>query len=411
MSETDIDPVLPKLRIADNDAEYEEEDQTLSMQSPDLTDRQIEKVFDLGRFRLHQDRNDFMLPQVLDFIEKRMWLNIRPEYQRRLRWDTTKKSRLIESFLMNVPIPPVFLYENDVNRYEVMDGQQRLNSVIEYYSNQYDLRGLKVWSSLNGKRFSDLPPRIRRGLDRAKISAIILVADPSESGDRELGDIRTQVFERLNTGGVSLNAQELRNCVYASSFNDLVNEIASDRLFTDAWRIPAHKENIRDEGFVSLRLRRNNLYKSMKDCEIVLRFFAFRKEENIKGSVRSILDRCMDNNRSLAPDEIDNLRRDFFGAISLAVDVFGANAFCLAPNERGVRYLSRPLYDAVMVTFDRLSDRRDEIGQARDTIIADIDNALSDPTKYEVIVGRPNTAEAIRKRITGVFEIIRAAID
>lgn len=238
MSETDIDPVLPKLRIADNDAEYEEEDETLSMQSPDLTDRQIEKVFDLGRFRLHQDRNDFMLPQVLDFIEKRMWLNIRPEYQRRLRWDTTKKSRLIESFLMNVPIPPVFLYENDVNRYEVMDGQQRLNSVIEYYSNQYDLRGLKVWSSLNGKRFSDLPPRIRRGLDRAKISAIILVADPSESGDRELGDIRTQVFERLNTGGISLNAQEHRNCVYASSFNDLVNEIASDRLFTDAWRIP-----------------------------------------------------------------------------------------------------------------------------------------------------------------------------
>ena len=237
MSDTDTDPVLPKRRIVDKDAEYEQEDETISMQSSDLTDRQIEKIFDQGRFRLHQDRNDFMLPQVLDFIEKRMWMNIRPEYQRRLRWDATKKSRLIESFLMNVPIPPIFLYENDVNRYEVMDGQQRLNSVIEYYNNEYGLRGLKVWSSLNGKRFSDLPPRIRRGLDRAKISAIILVADPSESGDRELGDIRTQVFHRLNTGGVSLNAQELRNCVYAGSFNDLIIELASDRLFTDAWRI------------------------------------------------------------------------------------------------------------------------------------------------------------------------------
>ena len=69
---------------------------------------------------------------------------------------------------MNVPIPPIFLYEYDIARYEVMDGQQRLNTIIEFYNNEFPLFGLNVWSSLNGKRHKQLPSRIRRGLDRAK---------------------------------------------------------------------------------------------------------------------------------------------------------------------------------------------------------------------------------------------------
>src|SRR5437762_9269499 len=107
-----------------------------------LTPHQIEKMYDSGENRVTQERSDFLLPQILEYVREEKWLNIRPEYQRRLVWDRRKKSLFIESLLMNIPIPPVFLYEYDLNRYEVMDGQQRLNAVLDFYDNTLVLTGL-----------------------------------------------------------------------------------------------------------------------------------------------------------------------------------------------------------------------------------------------------------------------------
>ena len=114
--------------------------------------RLLEQQFDDTAFRLTQERNDFLLPQIIDFVSKDKWLNIRPEYQRRLVWSDTRKSLFIESLLLNVPIPPVFLYEWDLGRYEVMDGQQRLNAIVSFYDNGFALTGLDKWRDLNGLR-------------------------------------------------------------------------------------------------------------------------------------------------------------------------------------------------------------------------------------------------------------------
>src|SRR4051812_15095269 len=141
-----------------------------------LSPAEIEQKYDSGQNRLNQERNDFLLPQILDFVKQKKWLNLRPEYQRRLVWDRTKKSRFIESLLMNIPVPPVFLYETDLSRYEVMDGQQRLNTIVEFYDNQLRLSGLEIWSPLNGLTFQQCPPRIKSGLDRRRISANVLLA-------------------------------------------------------------------------------------------------------------------------------------------------------------------------------------------------------------------------------------------
>lgn len=91
-----------------------------------------DEFFAKSAFRIVYQTNNFFLPQIRDLIDKGEVLNLRPEYQRRLRWSTPQKSRLIESLLLNIPIPPVFLYESDAARYEVMDGQQRLNAVREF---------------------------------------------------------------------------------------------------------------------------------------------------------------------------------------------------------------------------------------------------------------------------------------
>ena len=143
------------------DLDVEDDDATASFEAlpPDASDRKIENFFERGRLRVVQDRNDFFLPHVLDFIEGRSWGNLHPEYQRRLRWDNKKKSKLIESFIMNVPVPPVFLYEKQVGRFEVMDGQQRLNTVVDFLNNRFSLSGLQSWPSLNRFSLSGLQSR------------------------------------------------------------------------------------------------------------------------------------------------------------------------------------------------------------------------------------------------------------
>ena len=96
-----------------------------------LSDREIEDLYDSGDYRLIQERSDFLLPQIIDFVRTKKWMNLRPEYQRRLVWDDKKRSLFIESLLMNIPIPAVFLFETAYNRYEVMDGQQRISANIK----------------------------------------------------------------------------------------------------------------------------------------------------------------------------------------------------------------------------------------------------------------------------------------
>src|ERR1039458_3119627 len=140
--------------------------------SQKLTPSQIERMYDSGQNRVTQERNDFLLPQIRDFVRDKKWLNLRPEYQRRLVWPQEKKSLFIESLLMNIPIPPVFLYESDLNRYEVMDGQQRLNAILEFYENNLELKGLETWAVLNGLTYIKCPPRIQRGLDRDRKSVV-----------------------------------------------------------------------------------------------------------------------------------------------------------------------------------------------------------------------------------------------
>lgn len=398
--------------MADSDEPVGFDDEPEEIAAPaaaavDATDRSIERHFETGRLRVVQERSELFLPHVVDFIERDKWGNLRPEYQRRLRWDDTKKSRLIESFIMNVPVPPVFLYEVNLGSYEVMDGQQRLNAIVDFLQGRFELTGLKIWPSLNGRTFARLPPMVRRGLERAKVSSITLMSDSSASAGDDM-DLRAQVFERLNTGGERLNPQELRNSLFSGSFNRLLVDLAKQPEFTSAWEIPSHEDHTRSDGTPDDVLRENNLFKRMLDVEIVLRFFAFRDDKLISGSVRSMLDGTMRSLRGSDEASIATMRTEFADALVTARSVFGDAVFRLPPAEGRARgALSRPLYDAEMVAIYRLRDRRDEMLGKADAIAAAV-LALAKPNsdKYDLMVGRGNTAALIRDRISLVQETI-----
>lgn len=373
------------------------------------TTADLEKKFSETAFRLNQERNDFFLPQVNDFVLQRRWMNLRPEYQRRLVWDDQKKSLFIESLLLNVPIPPVFLYERDLSRYEVMDGQQRLNAIIDFYGNRFALRGLEKWHELNGLRYSDLPSMLQRGLDRRRISVTLLLVDTAQHPGAGRGDVRKLVFERLNTGGLHLNAQELRNCLYAGRFNNLLIELARDPLFTRIWGIPAFEEHADRYGNADADLKRNQLYRRMTDCELVLRFFAFRKRSKIKGAVRTMLDRCMEDHLSATEDQCNQLRKDFTGRLSTAHQIFGSHTFQY-PGSDGKWNYSQPLYDGVMVAIDRLWDNRRDLVAAKTAVISNVLRLLRKESYFEILIGKPNTAKAVSTRTDLIAKAMARAL-
>ena len=385
------------------------------MATKKLTNRELEDLYDSGEQRILQERSDFLLPQIIDFVDTKKWLNIRPEYQRRLVWDNVKKSRLIESLIMNVPVPPVFLYEEDLSRYEVMDGQQRLNAIVEFYSNRLKLSGLEEWDGLNGKTYADLPPRLQKGLDRRRISATVLMAE-SPLAKEKVRILRRVVFERLNTGGQSLNPQELRNCLYAGGFNDLIVELVKNRLFNELWAIPPYEDNVIGES-ISAELAANSLFRRMGDCEIVLRFFAFLETKYIKGSIRNILDKCMERNVEDWSEEKYSVFEDrFLTRIELAYQVFGKNAFEIITKRKtatpGIIAISdkhsQPLFDALMVALDRLYEHRISLIANKKIISKDFKSRLeADDDFYALIVGRANTAAAVKERIDAVETLLR----
>jgi hypothetical protein len=362
-------------------------------------------------FRIVYQSNNFFLPQIRHMIEAGDAINLRPEYQRRLRWTNGQKSKLIESLLLNIPIPPVFFYESDAARYEVMDGQQRMNAIREFFSGEFRLSGLKVLSLLNGLTYSKCPPRVKRTLDRASISAIVLLMESEREkpaqGRLSRTDIRRLVFDRLNTGGMKLNPQEIRNALNPGAFNEAIIRLSRMKLFTDVFGIPAYTENDIEDFYENPRRQRNSLYSSMRDCELILRYFALKDEENIRGSMKSMLDRAMEV--ELSQEQAEAAEHEFRNLFEYCFNLFDGKPFEIsAPGEEKSK-VSAALYDACMVAACRLTDSLDEIIADKENVQERLADAVQDAEQYEIIVGRGNTAEAVRDRINLLQNILKPA--
>ncbi len=365
-----------------------------------INKKALENLYASGEFSLSQERSDFLLPQIVDFVERDQWINISPEFQRRQVWDKKKKSKFIESLLMNIPIPQIFLYETDYNLYEVMDGQQRLTSIIEFYQNKFSLTGLEQWKELNTLKYSDFPEKLQRGLDRRRISASVLLTESAKTEETQQ-KLKQYVFERLNTGGVALNAQELRNCLFMGSYNDLINELAGNDLFNDMLRVPRYSENISKKGVVSEVLSENKSYKRMMDSALVLRFFSLRDPKNIKGSLKAILDNNMKGNRNLGQSKLDELSEIFITRLQLVSDIFGVDAFY-----DGNTFLER-LYESLVISVDRLFNKKALLIEHKDKIVKLIDSHLKDGETREIIIGARNSAKSVKDRL----DFVEKAID
>src|SRR5437763_618530 len=114
-----------------------------------MSTEEIDAKYSAKEERIVTETNREKLPNLVEAFKRPGEINVRPVYQRRRRWTAERQSLLIESFLMNIPVPPLFLYETEENTYEVMDGQQRINAILGFYNNDLELCGLERWPELN----------------------------------------------------------------------------------------------------------------------------------------------------------------------------------------------------------------------------------------------------------------------
>jgi hypothetical protein len=228
-----------------------------------------------------------------------------------------------------------------------------------------------------------------------------LLAETRGVGADEL-DVRRVLFDRLNTGGIRLNPQELRNALYPGCLNALLIRLARSEPFTTTWGVPAFVQGETEEP--SEALLKNPLFSSLADAELVLRFFALRDAIANKrtGSLRRILDRYMEEKQNITKKEEVEMEAMYLALLSRLVELFEGEPFRLPTTRRP----SRPLYDALMIALSQSTDLdlKAKSKSIRDSLTA----ALSSDASYDVLVGRGNTIESIRQRVELAFQILNA---
>lgn len=355
-----------------------------------LSDTQIDEKYIKGEIRIVTEQGRYPLASIKSMLDGNQY-RLNPEYQRRRRWSRIQQSKLIESLIINVPIPPVFLYEYDYSQYEVMDGLQRLTAIREFYDNAFPLEGLDQWAELNGKTYNQLPEQVRKGIDRRYISSIILLKETAKT-DEDARKLKQLVFERINSGGVHLSEQESRNALYPGCLNALTIQLAENEKFKSMWAMADCEDSA---------IEKNERYAKMEDVELVLRFFAYRhidKWENI--TLKQFLDEFLKIGNTFPKSVLNNYQTLFNRTIDLLHRLYGDDAFKIM-RKRGNNWIlyDRPtkvLYDPLMMAISNYIENADTLLSKKDLIQKDTYEL--EKVQYQILGGRNTNKKDVIER-------------
>lgn len=248
-----------------------------------------------------------------------------PEFQRGYVWPIKQASRFIESLLLGLPVPGIFLSkEVETNKLLVIDGQQRLTTLRAFFeglfpSSRREFSLVDVQSEFEGKTYKTLEEQDRRALEDSIIHAtVVKQSDPSDGGS---GIYR--IFERLNSSGVLLSPQEIRTAIYGGTLSALLAELNKN----EEWRMLFGPTN-----------------KRMRDQELILRFYALgQSNESYSRPMKTFLNNFMNSNRHIPQERCNELRRTFEDSIGLVYKHIGIKAF------KPVSSFNAAVFDAILI--------------------------------------------------------------
>lgn len=258
-------------------------------------------------------------------------IDLQPSFQRRAAWDEVRKSRLVESIIVGMPVPNIVLAESHEQRgkFIVIDGKQRLIAISEFIRNEYALKGLDIRRELNGSTYGSLPGDDRDNFDNSTLRSTVIKNWRDE-------DFLYAIFFRLNSGSLPLSPQELRKALTGGK---LIDHIENYLLHSQAFQA------LFGEG----------LDKRMRDSELVLRFIAFEKFlPHYDGNFKRFLDSTtayFEENWPAKQAEVDEILGRLDRALVCSREVFGADAFKKWIGTKFERVMNRAVFDCIVRFF------------------------------------------------------------
>jgi len=294
-----------------------------------------------------------------------------PKFQRKFVWQGPEKSRFVESLILGLPVPTVFLAKDSLSgKLNIVDGQQRLITLQKYFNGEFALSGKAIQEDLRGRYYSrDVAPGKRQkvldeidqlSLSDAIIRAIVINPDPAVDDTKfgsEYNKAVIQIFSRLNTSGKPLQAQEVRSCVLHGSLNVCLHDMNQ----VPRWREVFGPEHAR-----------------LKDKEALLRYIALLENvDEYSSPMPRFLDTFMEDNRNITDPKKEELLAKFESAINLIVEAKGSAFF----KRGGTFLLSR--FDAIMVATTEMLSREQTV--TAKVVRDQIDELLNDgsPEGYQ----------------------------
>lgn len=323
-----------------------------------------EQPFDAEKIRV--DQQMLSVKYMLELMEQDL-IELNPGYQRRRVWkDNKKKSLLIESLMLRIPIPAFYFYENEDGKYQVIDGQQRLTTIKEFVDGKFRLNGLEyLGKEYNKKQFKNLDTKYIQRIYRTQIAVNILDA-------RSPKNVIYDIFRRVNTGGVNLNPQEMRNAICKQEVRDFLVKSTQNENY-----IMATRGRVKDDR--------------MDSQELVLRFYAFYKAYDYEKNeldydypnIAAMLDDAIENLNRMSPERREELYQRFDLAMKRSYEAFGKYAFSKIQKEgnrvkRNIDYINKSLFSSFPVLL--LSPVLDDVNikAYQEKILLGLANALEE---------------------------------
>lgn len=303
-----------------------------------------------------------------------------PDFQRGFVWDKDKQSRLIESILLRIPLPVFYVAEDDEGRLIVVDGRQRLTTLLHFLDNELALQ-LKDRPELDGKRFKRLDVRLQNRVEDCQLLFYII--------DRSVPErARLDIFERVN-GGEVLTRQQMRNAIYNGSATTFLRDEAETALFREA-----------TGGSLNAR--------KMQDREMINRFCSFRllDLDAYRGDMDEWLAKGLEAMNNASPDELERLSSRFRRAMKNNLVVFRRQAFrkhSLQNQRRSV--LNASLFDVMSTGLARYSESRVE--EKAEVLRQRFLELMEDEEFIKAITYGPNSPREVRTR----FRIAKAMFE
>lgn len=360
--------------------EVEIEDDRESIDDENSDDENITNPFSTKDIKI--TNTSILLPSLINRLKHGEI--VVPEFQRNSDlWTTKVMSRLIESILLKLPLPIFYFDVSDPGKWQVVDGLQRLSAIRRFFIDKdLKLKNLQFLTELNGRNYDDLERNFQRTIDE---TAFIIYQIEAQTPK----EVRYSIFNRINTGGTPLNAQEIRQALNQGSGLQFLKEVCENEIF---------------KNIVGINSKR------MLDRELALRFVAFQFiDYQNYNSMREFLDEAMGKLSEQNTEHLEKLKSKFFNVLKFSEKILGeGHRFSRAISNQGnTQRLNQSLFDVITVCFSEI-DNQDIFLRKKDDFMNKFKGLLQD--EKGVFFNSITLGTSAKSAIGDRFRIVRGLI-